>query len=200
MTDQRHRCLLAPTSTEAPARSPLPGRLSLDTQTPEATRGEDGCALGAGALGTAASCRHGRQSRESPERPREMPGGSRWVWPLLALSPHLERGQEWGCQPQMLQRLLRCTPRPYPGLIGRQNRTRQGCHCPGRGSSHPQLRQGSLWSRMRVVTNASARSGSGPRTIKPGPWRNPIVRNRGTDRRMRCTHTTTRYSVIKRTK
>ena len=28
---------------------------------------------------------------------------------------------------------------------------------------------------LLVATNASARSGSGPRTMKPGPWRNPIV-------------------------
>lgn len=154
VTGQRQRCLLAPTSTEAPVRSPPPGSPSLDRQTPEAMRGGCGCAweleLWVG-LQPPAGAGDGAGRVQSP---REMPGGSCCVWPLLALSPHLERGQEWGCQPRLLQSLLRRTPRPYPCLVGRQNSSRQGCHCPGRGSSHPQLRQGSSWPRMRALSQA----------------------------------------------
>lgn len=64
---------------------------------------------------------------ESPEPQRDAWGGcSRLVWPLLALSPRLERGQEWGCSPWMLQSLLR---HPLPVLIPASRADRSG---PGR--------------------------------------------------------------------
>ena len=70
----------------------------------------------AGALGgTAAPRLAWGMEQGRAQSPSEMPGagGSRRVWPLLALSPRLERGQERGCSPWLLRSLLR---HPLPVL------------------------------------------------------------------------------------
>ena len=126
----------------------------------------------AGALGGTAAPRLAWGTEQGrAQSPSEMPGagGSRRVWPLLALSPRLERGQEWGCSPWLLQSAEMPPPHPHPCLVGRQIRTRQGCHCTGRGLSHPRLCQGAS------ATNAGAHSGSGLCALKPGLGRNPSV-------------------------
>ena len=83
----------------------------------------------AGALGGTAAPRLAWGTEQGrAQSPSEMPGagGSRRVWPLLALSPRLERGQEWGCSPWLLQSLLRC---PLPILTPASWADRSG---PGR--------------------------------------------------------------------
>ena len=131
----------------------------------------------AGALGGTAAPRLAWGTEQGrAQSPSETPGagGSRRVWPLLALSPRLERGQERGCSPWLLRSLLR---RPLPVLSlprGQTDEDQAGLspHWPGL------LTPSALPGRLGHERGRSLRL----RTVRVEAWsgEKPVSSNRGT--------------------
>ena len=139
--------------------------------------------LGAGAPGgTAASCWRGRRSRESPEPQRDAWGFMLRLAFAGLISPS-RKGTRMGLPAPAASESAETHSPSLPLPCGQTEQQQAGLSLPRPGLVTPSAPPGLL-----VATNASALSGSGPRTMKPGPGRNPSVQRQRDRQRGRGTH------------